>query len=277
MTGKEIIENGIRKLSAAGIESAEREAAILLSEITGCSSAGCYLLDNIDFDTKDKYIGLIKRRCAGEPLQIIIGEWEFYGRPIRLRETVFIPRPETEGLVELVLKHIQQDAPAKGLEIGVGSGAISINLLAERPELLMVGCDISEEALALTRENAEFLNVSERLALIKTDVAETVEGVFDFVVSNPPYVTTEELEGLSIEVKNEPRQALDGGDDGLRIIKSIIETTTRLIKPGGFIALEIHERLGEEVKGLMEERSLSTETYKDLSGKNRYALAFKEV
>ena len=216
-------------------------------------------------------MALLDKRANGKPLQLIIGEWEFYGRPIKLCEGVFIPRPETERLVELILARIPEDRKLSGLEIGVGSGAICINLLVERPLLSMFGTDISEKPLDLTRQNAENLGVSDRLDLRKTNIAEGINARFDFIVSNPPYVLSEEMSDLHPEVEHDPKKALDGGDDGLWTTRGIVEAARELLIPSGFIAMEIHEKMGERVGELLAQNFSAVEIKKDLMGKDRYA------
>jgi len=274
MRAKELIANATGKLEAAGSSDAEREVIFLLSSIMDCDTCGCYLAENISDEFARKFFSSLERRINGEPLQLIIGEWEFFGRPISIREGVFIPRPETEGLVQLILDRTALEEELYGLEIGIGSGAICANLLAERPDLRMVGTDISPKAIELTAENARKLGVSDRLKLIHTNVANGISGSFGFVVSNPPYVLTSELENLPIEVKADPKTALDGGEDGLDIIREIIDCEP-LIKPGGLIALEIHEDSGSRILELLSETFIDAEIIRDLYGAERYAIAFK--
>ena len=279
MKGRKLIDNAAARLAEAGVDNARREATFLLEAVTSSIPGLCYTQDNIDSDSVRKFRGLVERRAQGEPLQILMGEWEFFGRPIIIRKSVFIPRPETEGLVELALKRIPEERDFLGLEIGVGTGAISVNLLAERPHLRMTATDISEKALDLAMLNARKLGVDERLTLKLTDIAgesalpTNIEGKFDFVISNPPYVLTEEMAALSPEVRADPKVALDGGSDGLDITRKIIQQSRGLLKEGGFVALEIHEKLGAEVLELFRAGFSQARILKDLAGKDRYCVA----
>lgn len=274
MKTRKLIEIGKKKLIDAGIEEGELEAKIILAQLLNISQTE--LITHQDDIPEKFFFDLINLRASGKPLQSVLGEWDFYGRKFFIRDGVFIPRPETEGLVELVLKYIPKGKNCFGLEIGIGSGAISCALLAEREELIMLGTDISQSALELSRKNAESIGVSNRLLLILCDIAHGIKNKFDFVVSNPPYVMREELDSLPIEVKHDPIDALDGGPGGMVVMERIAEQAKQLLKDDGFIALEIHEALGCKTMNLLNRFFTKTNIFKDLSGKDRYAIAFME-
>jgi len=272
---RELIKIAEKRLSEARIEDPYLEARIILA---GFLDVPLTIVDTIIEDIpEEKFLELIELRSRGKPIQTIIGRWEFFGRKIFLRDGVFIPRQETEGLVELVLRLIPKEKATVGLEIGVGSGAISCTLLAERDNLFMNATDISAKAIDLARDNALLFGVSDRLVLSKCNLADSISNKLDFIVSNPPYVMSVELGSLPVEVKHDPIEALDGGTDGLRITRKIIEIAPNLLKNGGFIALEIHEELGNEVYKLLDGHFTEKNIFKDLSGKDRYAIAFKEA
>jgi len=218
----------------------------------------------------------IKRRAAGEPTAYIIGQKEFYSRPFSVTKDVLIPRPDTEILVDEILKFVANKA--HGLEIGLGSGCIAITLLAERPEFTLTAIDISEAALAVAKTNAEVHGVLARLTLTHqdflTDTA-TAETLFDFLVSNPPYIKQSELADLPMSVKDfEPHLALDGGVDGLVFYHAIAERAKTLVKSGGFVAVEIGDDQGEAVSALFTQSGLNSVTVKkDLAGLDRVVLA----
>ncbi len=219
---------------------------------------------------------LIKRRAAGEPTAYIIGQKEFYSRVFTVTKDVLIPRPDTEILVEEVLKFAANKS--HGLEIGLGSGCLSITLLAERPELTLTAIDISAAALAVAKTNAEAHGVLDRLTLrhqdFLTDTALS-EPTFDFLVSNPPYIKQGELAELPMSVKDfEPHLALDGGADGLVFYHIIAERAKTLVKAGGFVAVEIGEDQGESVSEIFTQSGLSVKSIiRDLAGLDRVVLA----
>lgn len=275
MTGKKLIDLGTDRLESAGVENARREVMFMLAKLFDCEPAGCYIIDDVTSQTYENFSEMLDRRVSGEPLQLILGEWEFYGRPILVEKGVFIPRPETEGLVDIVLERIRRIPDPLGLEIGVGSGAICINLLAENPTLKMTGTDISESAIELTRKNALRLGVEDRLELVQCDISETGTVGFDFVVCNPPYVLPSEMEHLQTEVKFDPKNALTDGGSGLDITRRIIQTSAIILKHGGLIALEIHEEMGKKVLELLSSDFVHNHIIKDCYGKDRYAVAHK--
>jgi len=275
MNGNDLILQGAERLETGGIENARREAIFILSSLFDCEPTGCYLIDQIPESVLYKFDQILDRRIKGEPLQLILGKWEFYGRPIILRKGVFVPRPETEGLVDIVLERAQKKPESKGLEIGVGSGVICVNLLAEFPELRMTGTDISKPALELTLENAEKLGVSDRLTLVATDCADGLSATFDFIVSNPPYVLASEMINLSVEVRFDPENALTDGGEDLETTRKIVKSANERLIPGGFLALEIHENMGDTVLEMLSAEFVQNRIVKDLAGKDRYCIAFK--
>lgn len=272
MTGRDGIKLAEKRLRGAGIDDPSFEASAILAFLHKTTISESFLINNIS--DEEIFFRLVELRSNGKPLQLIFGKWEFFGREFLISEGVFIPRPETEGLVEIVLAKIPKNKKSIGLEVGVGSGAICCSLLFERPDLKMVGTDISEKAIELARENAELLDVSENLFLYKINIAEGIEEKFDFVVSNPPYILPEEMESLPREVKHDPYDALCGGIEGLEITTEIIEAAKRLLLPAGFIALEIHEEKGNRVNEILKKSFNEVAIEKDLSGKDRYALGF---
>ncbi|MCD6501565.1 peptide chain release factor N(5)-glutamine methyltransferase [bacterium] len=275
MTGRELIAKGADSLRASEVENPEREAALALASAMGCSTAEVYIKQEIMPVESERFDEIISRRAKGEPLQLILGEWEFFGRRILLERGVFVPRPETEGLVEIVLERLR-DLPLFGLEFGVGSGAICVSILAERPRFRMVGIDIDPKAIELTRKNAELHGVIGRLHLVVgEDSLEDFEK-FDFIVSNPPYILASEMADLPREVRFDPPEALSGGPDGMAVISKIAELAKRRLRPAGLLAMEIHEDMGARTAEVLKENLSSIEILKDASGKERYIIAQKE-
>jgi release factor glutamine methyltransferase len=208
----------------------------------------------------------VRRRAEGEPLQHLLGHWDFYGRTFKTDKRALIPRPETELLVDTLLKEVTKGEPSTRLvDVGTGSGVLAITLALERPELEVFALDLSEEALALARENAERLGVLDRVAFRRSDLLEGIEGPFHWVVANLPYIPTSDLNGLQREVKYDPGLALDGGKDGLTIIKRLIESVPGKIASNGMIALEIGQGQSQRVLGFLADHN-----YRDISIKKDY-------
>ena len=222
------------------------------------------------------YRGLIQRRLAGEPTQYLTQVREFYGRKFHVDARVLIPRGETELLVEAALQAVAKDAPARVLDLCTGSGCVSISIAAERPQASVWASDLSPDALAVARQNAEALGVGGRVTFFEGDLFAAVpEGAtFDVIVSNPPYVKAGELPGLQKEVQKEPRLALDGGADGLDVIRRLIVAAKTRLKPGGLLALEIGDEQGPALSTLLTQADYrDVRIEKDLARHDRLALA----
>jgi release factor glutamine methyltransferase len=223
---------------------------------------------------------LIERRMAGEPTQYLTGVREFYNRPFKVDPRVLIPRPETELLVEAALHKLPKDGPGLALDVCTGSGCIAISLAAERPQATVVATDLSEDACALARENAQALGVAERLTVLQGNLYAPLplDARFDVVASNPPYIATAEIPTLSAEVRREPHMALDGGPDGLVLIRKVIAGARRVLKPGGLLAMEIGETQGDAVKALLQAAGYAdARVEKDLERRDRLAFGTQPV
>ena len=212
----------------------------------------------------------VKRRLLGEPLQYILGEWEFMGLEFYVEKDVLIPRSDTEILVETVLKYLKSNG-ATILDIGCGSGAIGISLAHLNERVYLRGIDISDSALALSKKNAEKLCVEERAVFQKKDILSDIpNGKYDVIVSNPPYIRTDVIPTLMTDVKDfEPSLALDGGEDGLKFYRRISEIAPKILNKGGLLAFEIGFDQGDEVSSLMEKDFRDISVIKDLSGNDR--------
>jgi release factor glutamine methyltransferase len=202
------------------------------------------------------YRALIERRVEGEPVQYLTGRRDFYGRVFQVDARVLIPRPETELLVEAVLRAVPQGGAPRFLDVATGSGCIAVTLAAERPAATVIATDVDEGCCLLARANAEAAGVAERVQIRPGDLFAPVSGEapFDVVVSNPPYVRTGELAGLQAEVRREPRLALDGGPDGLTLVARVVDGAFAQLLPGGLLALEIGEEQGAAVRDLLQVR-----------------------
>lgn len=218
------------------------------------------------------YRALIQRRLGFEPTQYLVGFKEFYGRRFSVDARVLIPRSETELLVEGVLQAIPKDAPARVLDLCTGSGCIAISIAAERPLASVWATDLSPDALAVAKQNAEALGVDGRVTFFQGNLFEPVptDATFDVIVSNPPYVRLDELPTLQKEVQKEPKLALDGGVDGLVVIRPLVAAAMPRLKAGGTLALEISDDQGAAVKTLLDAAgAVDTRIVKDLARLDR--------
>jgi release factor glutamine methyltransferase len=259
------------------IDSPRLTAELLMAESLGCDRVRLY----IDFErplNKDelaRYRAMVERRASGEPTYYLTGRREFYGRSFRVDPRVLVPRPETEHLVEAALERLPADATGPVLDLCTGSGCIGLTLAAERRGLQVVATDLSAGALEVARTNAAALGVEGRVELLQGDLYAPVAGRrFAMIVSNPPYVPSAEIDGLSAEVKREPRGALDGGADGLDFVRRIAAGTREALEPGGWLLLEIGDGQGAATVAILEGAGLvQAEARPDLAGLDRLALA----
>jgi len=238
------------------IESAlpRREAEILLCGALGCEAAYliAHLEDGVDLTRARAAEALFARRRAGEPIAYITGGREFYGLWLRVTPDVLVPRPETEHLVDLALERLPSASSARVLELGTGSGAISVALASHRPQLRITATDVSEPALEVARHNAREHAV--RIDFVKSDWFESVdEGPFDLVVSNPPYVADGDRYLEQGDLRFEPRVALVSGEDGMRCLSSIAAEARRRLVPGGALVLEHGFEQGGRCVALLRE------------------------
>lgn len=220
------------------------------------------------FPDKGDFEKAKRRLAAHEPLGYILGEWYFYDETYKVSPDCLIPRPETEHLVEKLIKLLPQGG--RFADLCTGSGCIAISTLSHRPDCTAVAVDISEKALALARENAVLNNVSERVDFLCADIKKGNcfgDESFDIIVSNPPYIAADIISILSPEVQSEPRIALDGGEDGLDFYRVLLNEYTKNIKSGGYLIMEIGYDQGRELQELC-----SCNIFKDYSGNDRVAV-----
>ena len=245
-----------KRLEGAGIEGPVIDARLLLEAATGATRTDILtdpyrMLAPDQAQTLEAYLD---RRIAREPVSHILGRKGFWTVELKVTRDVLTPRPDTETLVDGVLKSLPAEAPMRLLDLGSGSGAILLALLAERPSWSGVGVDISEPALEVARENAALLKLDSRAVFVHGLWAEgQPDQAFDAVVSNPPYIPTADIDDLDPEVSvHEPRLALDGGIDGLDAYRVLASQVMRVLKPGGVFALEIGHDQGAAVEALMQ-------------------------
>ena len=224
-------------------ERARRDAETLLLYLMRCERAALLVRwkEVLNAEEAASYVALIERRLAGEPIQYITGETEFYGLPFHVTSEVLIPRPETEHLVEKALELAVRFQAPRIVDVGAGSGAIAISLAWKLPRAAITAIDLSSPALAIASQNAARNGVSGRIRFLRGDLLGTVnEEQFEIVVSNPPYVPTSDRASLAVEVREyEPALALFAGGDGLDIFRRLIPGAFAVLTYGGFLALEI--------------------------------------
>ena len=222
--------------------------------------------DLLDSKIENKYFEILEKRQKGIPLQYILGEDDFYGRTFKVIEGVLIPRQDTEISVEKILNIIENNQINNMLEIGCGTGIVSISVDLES-SVDVTAVDISEKALENTRINKERLN--SKIKIIKSDLFSNINEKFDLIYSNPPYIKSCEIENLQVEVKDyEPRLALDGGEDGLFFYRSIIKSSPEFLNHKGFLVFEIGHDEAEDICNLMKDK-FEVEVYKDLNNLDR--------
>ncbi len=224
----------------------------------------------------DRLDAVLARRLAHEPVARILGTKEFWSLPLRITPDVLVPRPDTETVVEAALAVAPRDRARRIVDLGTGSGAILLALLAELPAAIGIGTDRSARALAVARRNAESLGLAGRAHFVACQFGEAVAGACDLVVSNPPYIPTGDIAALAAEVRDfDPRLALDGGPDGLGAYRAIARDAARRLAPGGWLALEIGIGQAEAVTELLAQHGLEVPQppRRDLAGHPRVALA----
>ena len=207
---------------------------------------------------------LVKRRSEGEPLQHLLGTVEFCGHVFLCDKRAMVPRPETEELVEFLKSEIQ-DSKSQIVDVGTGSGVIALSLAAEFPEARILAVDISDDALALAQENAIRLNLGSRVRFLKSHLLETIEGTFDLIVANLPYISSQDRHTLSREVLRDPEVALFAGARGDELVRELIDQAPTRLRPGGMLALEIGLGQGQALLSVLTEKN-----YRDICSKNDY-------
>ncbi|MCP4571590.1 MAG: peptide chain release factor N(5)-glutamine methyltransferase [bacterium] len=272
-------------LEGKGVDSAKLNAERLLADVLGLSRIELYMQHDRPVLGRelDVYRQLIKRRAAGEPLQTILGETEFYSRAFKVEPGVFVPRPETERLVETAAELLAPGdrnhiAPV-AVEVGCGSGIIAVSLALEVPRLTLWATDVNPQAVALTKRNARTHGVDGRLTVLAgnrfTPLPEHLRGAVDLMVSNPPYVRTDDIEGLDREVaEHDPHTALDGGKDGLDYYRALAAGLGTWVRPGGWIAVEIGDDQAAEVQAIFAAAGTEeSRVVKDYADRDRVVIA----
>ena len=271
----EIINAGTGYLEKRGIEDARRNMQMLLAHQLGCRRIDLY----VQFDRLLEEAQLVplrealKKRGEGLPLQHLLGSVIFHGREFLCDNRALIPRPETEELAGLFLETVPWRDGMRVLDVGCGSGVLGLTIAAEQPLAVVVMADISADALDLARENAARLGL-DRVAFVQSDLFEAVEGEYDLIIANLPYVPLAEKETLSREVRHDPEAALFGGEDGMDIIRRFVPDAARRLRPGGTVAMEIGHGQASQTVALLESCGLAgVRVLRDLSGTERFPIA----
>lgn len=271
---RHVLERAIERFARAGVDSPRLNAELLLARALGVSrgdlmGAGESVLTA---DQQHAFDNLLARRERREPVDYILGEREFYGRPFHVQPGVLVPRPETETIIDAVKRELP-GAAGLAVDIGCGSGALAITLALEFPGLRVLATDISATAVAVTRDNAARLGA--RVHVARMDGLSAARGPFDLIVSNPPYIDPADAEGLQPEVlAHEPHEALFGGKGGTEVAARLLTQVAQQLKPGGLCLFEHGFNQGEALRGLATEAGLKdARTLPDMAGLDRVLLA----
>lgn len=256
----EVLRSTTEYFTRHGVENPRLNAEHLVAHVLGKKRIELYM--EFDRPLGERELAplreLIRKRAAGAPLQHLLGTVEFHGRIFVTDARALIPRPETELLMELALKEPLSSSP-RVLDVGTGSGVIALTLAAELPQADVTAVDVSPDALELAHQNAERLGLSERVHFFRSNLLDAVEGTFDLIVANLPYIPGGEIAGLAREVQHDPVLALDGGPVGTELIVQLIDQARAHLQPGGRLVLEIGH---DQSQPLAEE--LERQKYRDI-------------
>ena len=266
-----------RRLLPQVSDEPELEAELLLRHCLGVDRASLYrlLTAELSEEEQQRFRDLVRRRLIHEPTAYIIGHKEFFGLDFEVTPVAIIPRPETEVLVELAIEAAHKKLLADALpiaDVGTGSGAIAVALASALPEGKITATDTSPEALELAQRNAARHRVDKRIRFLQSDLLDTVPGRVDVLVANLPYVTTADWKALPPEIKDhEPREGLDGGPDGLRVIERLLEQAPDHLKPSGVVLAEIGDNQGRAAREVARAAfpDAAVKVMPDLSGRDR--------
>ena len=287
MIWREAIRKTGEFLDSKGVPDAPTASELMAARLLGCSRG--FLFSHLDKDVSERHLEALRRGmrrlAAGEPLQYVLGEWDFRTLTLSCDSRALIPRPETEELVARVLKWLKEnpsDSERIIIDVGTGTGAIILSLAAEyKGNAAFIGSDISEDAIALAKSNAVRTGLSNRVKFVVMDGLDDFDEpeCVDVIVSNPPYIERAVCETLDPRVKDyEPRLALDGGESGLDFYDRYLADALNILRPGGAVFFEIGENQGEALRELLENYGFSDiKIEKDFAGHDRYASGVLEV
>ena len=274
---------GKSQLKNSGVDDFDISAELILRSLTNFSRSELLLNLGSEADSKmaEKYKVMIEKRCRRVPLQYLLGEVEFHNVKLKVDSRALIPRPETETLVETVIARLKGVDRPRILDIGTGSGNIAIALAKNISRATVDGVDISSEALELAAHNAQLNDISQSLNFRKLDILDAEAagnlGLYDCVVSNPPYIAGKDRDKLQLEIiEHEPEIALFSGDDPLRFFKTIVGIISYILRRGGLLAFEVGIGQANDVSRSMNDEFRDIEIAKDLAGIKRVVTGFYE-
>ena len=279
MTISELEKLGSQKLRASGKENSDFDARCLLEFVLNLNPTQ-YLLnrsEEVDSVCAEKFLSLVERRSNGDPLQYILGKWEFMGLPFYVGEGVLIPRPETEMLVEYALDFLKDKKNPVVIDLCSGSGCIAISVAKHLPNAKVYAVEKSDLAFPYLKKNI-WLNCVFNVSAVHGDIFDRTllsDIKPDLILSNPPYIRSPEIASLQSEVRNEPSMALDGGEDGLVFYREIANGWLDRLGTGGAIAVECAEDQTEDIIRMFSEKTQYAEAFNDLSGLPRMVTAIK--
>lgn len=280
MTLAELLRLARQKLTASKIEDAALDARILVEHFTGTSRSDAIARPDtvLEVQAEAAVEAALERRCAGEPVHRILGFREFYGLDLSLSAETLEPRPDTEILIDAVLPFMREVVAREGAcrvaDLGTGTGAIALALLANVPEATAIGVDISQDALATAARNAANLGLSARFTALRSDWFSQIKGRFHVIASNPPYIRSQDIIGLQAEVRLfDPARALDGGEDGLHPYRIIAAEAKAHLEEGGIAAVEIGSTQRADVSSIFAGEGFRLlKARQDLAGNDRVLL-----
>ena len=279
MNIEKAINEGYLQLKKNKIKSSHLDSEILMSQVIKKDRE--YLILNLNQKINGKaynyYHDLINERSKGKPIAYITGKKFFWKHEFYIDQNVLIPRPETELIIEYVLKKFKNKTKLRLLEIGVGSGCVLLSILDEKKNFLGTGIDLTNKCLKICNNNAIKIGIKNRLKLFKSDIDNFNLGKYDLIISNPPYIKKIDLKYLDTDVKDfEPKMALDGGLEGLSEIRKVIRKSSELIKKKGILILEIAFNQKNDVKKLLNNKGFYiNKVLKDYANKDRCIISTK--
>jgi len=278
----DIVSRVAKRLWQVGIENEDYEARVLVAYALGLPSATLYLEapEHLSFRQGMDIEHYVERRCKREPLSKIVGEKEFWSLPFKVSKATLDPRPDSETLIEAVLEYFpDHTANLSFLDIGTGSGCLLLAALQEYAHSTGVGVDVSSEALKIAQYNADALGMTARTTFLEGSWTDAVQGMFDIILSNPPYIATAEIATLAPEVKEfDPLLALDGGEDGLEAYRQLMPLLAAVLQPQGYVFLEIGYTQQAAVEAFVAEAGLQVVACRqDLAGHPRCVVAKKSL
>lgn len=273
----DLLQTAVTRLENAHIEEPQANAEFLLAHVLNVTRTWVFVNGAFDVSPTDEklFFSLLCRKESGVPLAHITGVQPFCGLDILVTPDTLIPRPETENLVEIISEKFDKKGHYTFIDMCTGSGCIAVALAVKFPHAQVLAVDVSHKALQVAAQNVRKHKLDERVHLLQSNLWEEVSGTFDLIISNPPYIPTENLAALSAEVKQEPRLALDGGADGYEITRPLCQVAESYLNPGGWLALELDDGQPWPLARGLEEIGWRAEVKKDIFNVERFVLAQK--